>query len=225
MWNELWCLRLWCCEVVLALQFSPFFQWPNPSGHFNTTEKTEESESKSISIMWLAISEIPFANRNFLKEPIYFVPLLKLFTDDFYWINKFPSINVNAERNLSRKQFWIKSSASKWLRAHLKISDAWKLKRESCNNKNFYQRLIKVTHHFLSKMFFFQAKNEDELWCERSRRRVLRSIMTEWTKLSTKTGTVKNLISALSLPGWFDVKLRVIKLLEENCGEELQWKL
>lgn len=46
--------------------------------------------------------------------------------------------------------------------------------------------------------------------------------MTEWTKLSSKTGTVKNLISALSLPGWFDVKLRVIKLLEENCGEELQ---
>jgi len=67
------------------------------------------------------------------------------------------------------------------------------------------------------------AKNEEELWCERSRRRVLRSIMTEWTKLSSKSGTVKNLISALSLPGWFDVKLRVLKLLEENCvTEELQ---
>ena len=29
--------------------------------------------------------------------------------------------------------------------------------------------------------------------------------------------TVKTLVAALSLPGWFDVKLRVIKLLEENC--------
>lgn len=64
------------------------------------------------------------------------------------------------------------------------------------------------------------AKNEDELWCERSRRRVLHSIMAEWVRLSSsaKAGSVKSLVAALSLPGWFDVKLRVIKLLEENCA-------
>ena len=35
---------------------------------------------------------------------------------------------------------------------------------------------------------------------------------------SAKAGSVKSLVSALSLPGWFDVKLRVLKLLEENCA-------
>ena len=59
-----------CCPSSADLFF---FQWPNPSGHFNTmTEKTEESESKSISIMWLAISEIPFANRKLSKRPNLF---------------------------------------------------------------------------------------------------------------------------------------------------------
>jgi len=64
------------------------------------------------------------------------------------------------------------------------------------------------------------AKNEEELWCERSRRRVLHSIMAEWVRLSSsaKAGSVKSLVAALSLPGWFDVKLRVLKLLEENCA-------
>ena len=57
------------------------------------------------------------------------------------------------------------------------------------------------------------------MWCERSRRRVLHCIMSEWVGLaSDKAGTVKSLVAALSLPGWFDVKLRVIKLLEENCA-------
>ena len=35
---------------------------------------------------------------------------------------------------------------------------------------------------------------------------------------SAKAGSVKSLVAALSLPGWFDVKLRVLKLLEENCA-------
>eukprot|EP00092_Neocalanus_flemingeri_P057509 GFUD01068355.1.p1 GENE.GFUD01068355.1~~GFUD01068355.1.p1 ORF type:complete len:158 (-),score=44.54 GFUD01068355.1:32-505(-) len=60
------------------------------------------------------------------------------------------------------------------------------------------------------------AKNE-KLWSERARRKVLYSILDEWVKVSTKKTTVKNLLSALSLPGWFDVKLRVEKLLEKNC--------
>ena len=69
-----------------------------------------------------------------------------------------------------------------------------------------------------------QARSDEELWCERSRRRVLHAIIAEWTQLGCGGGkskdpgnTVKTLVAALSLPGWFDVKLRVIKLLEENC--------
>ena len=114
------------------------------------------------------------------------------------------------------------------LRDHLKPSDAWKLCgaviRTFINQRLINTLLWNQDFNYSKISFLLQAKNEEELWCERSRRRVLRSIMTEWTKLSSKSGTVKNLISALSLPGWFDVKLRVLKLLEENCvTEELQW--
>ena len=48
------------------------------------------------------------------------------------------------------------------------------------------------------------------------------AILTEWISKNSSTNTtntVKHLISALSLPGWFDVKLRVIKLIEQNCED------
>ena len=67
-------------------------------------------------------------------------------------------------------------------------------------------------------LYHCQARSGDSLWCERSRRKVMYSIMTEWTCLGHHTD-VKHLVAALSLPGWFDVKLRVIKLLRENCSE------
>ena len=42
---------------------------------------------------------------------------------------------------------------------------------------------------------------------------------TNNTNNNNNNNTVKHLISALSLPGWFDVKLRVIKLIEQNCED------
>ena len=48
---------------------------------------------------------------------------------------------------------------------------------------------------------------------------MLYAILNEWVKVNSKKTTVKKLMSALGLPGWFDVKLRVEKLLEENCPE------
>ena len=55
------------------------------------------------------------------------------------------------------------------------------------------------------------------------------AILSEWIRHKSTTNntttnnntnnTVKHLISALSLPGWFDVKLRVIKLIEQNCED------
>ena len=55
------------------------------------------------------------------------------------------------------------------------------------------------------------------------------AIFSEWIRHKSTTNntttnnntnnTVKHLISALSLPGWFDVKLRVIKLIEQNCED------
>ena len=62
-----------------------------------------------------------------------------------------------------------------------------------------------------------QARSEEELWCERARRRVLHAILSEWVRGgASKQNTVRQLLAALSLPGWFDVKLRVLTLLQEN---------
>lgn len=64
----------------------------------------------------------------------------------------------------------------------------------------------------------FQAQNDDNLWSERSRRKVILAIIHEWLKGNYKKTTVKRLLSALSGPGWFDVKLRVEKLLLVNVN-------
>ena len=64
-----------------------------------------------------------------------------------------------------------------------------------------------------------QAKSDAQLWSARARRKVLQAILNEWVKLSSKKTTVKNMIPALSFPGWFDVKLKVEKMLEENVPE------
>ena len=64
-----------------------------------------------------------------------------------------------------------------------------------------------------------QAKSDAQLWSARARRKVLQAILNEWVKVSSKKTRVKNMIPALSFPGWFDVKLKVEKMLEENVPE------
>jgi hypothetical protein len=44
------------------------------------------------------------------------------------------------------------------------------------------------------------------------------AIVEEWLKLNSNQTTVKKLLSALSHPGWLDVKLRVETLLLENVN-------
>ena len=63
----------------------------------------------------------------------------------------------------------------------------------------------------------FQAKNDD-MWSERARRKVISAIISAWLKGNSKKTTVKKLMSALNGPGWFDVKLRVEKLLLVNVS-------
>ena len=64
----------------------------------------------------------------------------------------------------------------------------------------------------------FQAKGDEQLWCQRARRKVMYAIVEEWLKLNSNKTTVKKLLSALSHPGWLDVKLRVETLLLENVN-------
>ena len=47
----------------------------------------------------------------------------------------------------------------------------------------------------------------------------MNKIMEEWVKVNNKEPTVQRLLSALSVPGFMDVKLRVEKLLEKNLNE------
>ena len=63
----------------------------------------------------------------------------------------------------------------------------------------------------------FQAKDNDHLWSRKARRKLLLHILKEWVKVNSKKTTVKKLMTALSLPEFFDVKLRVEKLLLKNC--------
>ncbi len=64
-----------------------------------------------------------------------------------------------------------------------------------------------------------QAKSFDKLWAEKARRAVLKKIMDEWQTKQNREPTVQKLLSALSVPGFMDVKFRVIKLLEKNLAE------
>ena len=64
--------------------------------------------------------------------------------------------------------------------------------------------------------FIFQAKGDEQLWSARARRKVMYAIVEEWLKLNSNKTTVTNLLSALSLPDWLDVKLRVETLLLGN---------
>ena len=64
--------------------------------------------------------------------------------------------------------------------------------------------------------FLFQAKNFDSLWTERARRAALKRLMEEWGEREEKEQTVHRLLSALSVPAFMDVKIRVEKLLEKN---------
>ena len=47
---------------------------------------------------------------------------------------------------------------------------------------------------------------------------MISAIISEWLKGNAKKTTVKKLMSALNGPGWFDVKLRVEKLLLVNVS-------
>ena len=64
--------------------------------------------------------------------------------------------------------------------------------------------------------FSSKAKSFDKLWGERARRVLLKKIMDEWVTADNKEQTVNKLLSALSVPGFMDVKIRVEKLLEKN---------
>jgi hypothetical protein len=69
-------------------------------------------------------------------------------------------------------------------------------------------------------IFGVQAKSFEQLWTVSARRAVLNKIMEEWVKVNNnKEPTVQRLLSALSVPGFMDVKLRVEKLLEKNLNE------
>ena len=81
-------------------------------------------------------------------------------------------------------------------------------KIRSCNNK------VQQTHS--ESIVYFKAQNDDNLWSERARRKVILAIISEWLKGNSKKTTVKKLLSALSGPGWLDVKLRVEKLMLLN---------
>ena len=67
--------------------------------------------------------------------------------------------------------------------------------------------------------FCNQAKSFDKLWTAKARRAVLKKIMDEWVDAQNKERTVGKLLSALSVPGFMDVKFRVEKLLEKNFSE------
>ena len=71
-------------------------------------------------------------------------------------------------------------------------------------------------------MFLLQAKGDGQLWSPSARRKVMYGIMEEWLKTNPNKTTVKKLLSALSLPGWLDVKLRVEALLLENIAYYLE---
>jgi len=60
------------------------------------------------------------------------------------------------------------------------------------------------------------AKSFDKLWAEKARRAVLKKIMDEWVNKHNREPTVEKLLSALTVPGFMDVKFRVEKLLEKN---------
>ena len=76
--------------------------------------------------------------------------------------------------------------------------------------------IIKFSKLIQNQLFYFKAQNDDNLWSERARRKVILAIISEWLKGNSKKTTVKKLLSALSGPGWLDVKLRVEKLMLLN---------
>ena len=90
-----------------------------------------------------------------------------------------------------------------------------------------YQILIQESWFISSSAYLMQticiwclqAKSDEQLWSERARRKVLQAILSEWVKVNKKKTTVKKLMTALSFPGWFDVKLRVEKMLEMNISD------
>eukprot|EP00090_Calanus_glacialis_P004985 TRINITY_DN13802_c0_g1_i1.p1 TRINITY_DN13802_c0_g1~~TRINITY_DN13802_c0_g1_i1.p1 ORF type:complete len:132 (-),score=35.11 TRINITY_DN13802_c0_g1_i1:136-531(-) len=69
----------------------------------------------------------------------------------------------------------------------------------------------------VAKEKYNEAKDNDHLWSRKARRKLLLHILKEWVKVNSKKTTVKKLMTALSLPEFFDVKLRVEKLLLKNC--------
>ena len=83
--------------------------------------------------------------------------------------------------------------------------------------KEKYNEVIIALNSRNADHILFQAKDNDHLWSRKARRKLLLHILKEWVKANSKKTTVKKLMTALSLPGFFDVKLRVEKLLLKNC--------
>ena len=65
--------------------------------------------------------------------------------------------------------------------------------------------------------FNVQAKNFDNLWSVPARRALLIDILDEWTKECREQAVLEKLMTALSAPGFLDVKLRIEKLVEKNA--------
>ena len=110
----------------------------------------------------------------------------------------FPEVGQKQKTEKERKEEdrkWVITVASYTLQRHL----GWRI--QSC----------------LGQCKVFQAKSNDHLWSRKARQKLLLCIMDEWSKISTKKTTVKTLMTALSQPGFLDVKLRVEKLLLKNC--------
>merc|ERR1712106_232106 len=99
----------------------------------------------------------------------------------------------------------------------------WEDIREEISNSNIVQRdNVKFAKKLnkdiakLAKEKDTEAKDNAHLWSPRARRKMLTHLLEEWVKLNSKKTTVKKLMTALSLPGLFDVKLRVEKLILKN---------
>ena len=63
---------------------------------------------------------------------------------------------------------------------------------------------------------FFQAKGNEQLWCERARRKVMYAIVEEWLKLNSNKTTVKKLQAKISVLH-AQLPHNDIKLLNYRC--------
>ena len=68
----------------------------------------------------------------------------------------------------------------------------------------------------IRQLAILQSKNFDNHWSESARRALLFLFLDKWVKKNSEEAVVEKLVTALSVSGFLDVKLRVEKLLEMN---------